>query len=69
MDNDHDILIEVKTILKGVVDDFRAYRKSSHDEMIAMDIRVSRLEKGYWMTIGIISFIQFIALIVTRKFF
>lgn len=44
MNNDHDILIEVKTLLGGVIDDFRSYRKSSHEEQVALSIRLGAME-------------------------
>lgn len=44
--NDHDILIEVKTILKGVVEDFRAYRGDNHKQMSVVDVKLDNLEKN-----------------------
>lgn len=44
--NDHDILIEVKTILKGVVEDFRAYRGDNHKQMSIVDVKLDNLEKN-----------------------
>lgn len=91
--NDHDTLIEIKTILKGVVEDFRAYRQSTHKDIsdistriFAMEgnkvsiaeyvenkkeneIRLRRLEKAYWFSLGIIALIQFLAPFISDKFF
>ncbi len=44
--NDHDILIEVKTILKRVVEDFRAFRSDSHKQLSAVDVKLDNLEKN-----------------------
>jgi hypothetical protein len=46
MNNDHDILIELKTILKGVVDDFRAYRTESHKSIELLHSKVTALEQA-----------------------
>ncbi len=46
MENDHDILIEMRTVLKGVVDDFRVFRKDTHSEMLSMASKVSELERS-----------------------
>ncbi len=93
MDNDHDILIEMKTILKAVVDDFRSYRQESHKEIGTLngavsalektklsivdfakhkeenELRVAKLERGYWMALGILALLQFVAPFIINKLF
>jgi hypothetical protein len=92
MNNDHDILIKVQTILEGIVADFRAYRAESHKAIASLeakcseiekmkvsfidftehkktnDARLDRLEKGYWMALGIVAALQFLAPILINKF-
>ena len=46
MNNDHDILIEVRTILASVVDDFRAYRMESHKAISSLEAKCAEIEKN-----------------------
>lgn len=43
MENDHDIMIEMRTILKGVVEDFRVYRKDNYTEMEKIRVSIHEL--------------------------
>lgn len=42
---DHDILVELKTMFKGIVDDFRAYRGESHKLITEMSAKIAELER------------------------
>ena len=90
--NDHDILIEVKTILKAVVEDFRSFRRDTHEEIARLIVKVadieknklsivdfnehdknendrlSRLEKAYWVAIGVTLVIQLLIPIIVKRF-
>ena len=44
--NDRDTLVEIKTILQGVVEDFRSYRKENYSAMSEQNRKIDNLEKG-----------------------
>lgn len=45
-DNDHDTLIEIKTLLTGVISDLRDFRKHNYAEMVAMSAKIDALDKS-----------------------
>lgn len=52
---DHDILVELKTMFKGMVDDFRAYRGESHKAIAVLEAKYTELEK---MKVSLIDFVK-----------
>jgi len=46
MTNDHDILVELKTMFRSMADDFRAYRSESHKSIEMLNAKVHALEQA-----------------------
>lgn len=43
--NDHDLLIEISTVQRGLVDDFRVYRKENYTAMHEQSKKIDMLEQ------------------------
>lgn len=57
---DHDLLISLNVEVKGIREDIRELKDSTHSKMIDFEIRIRALERRYWYLAGGLMLLAFI---------
>jgi hypothetical protein len=66
---DHDLLIELRTEVKGMREDMRGQALSTAATVKDHENRIRALEQGFWKSIGALAVIQIAVQLLINHFF